>query len=313
MGVIEPVDPFEPLETDEVRAAAERVHAPVEPPARPDWLVGPDDGVEAERGRVGREAAGPAERPTLLRPESTPEEPPRRAEAEPVALRLPPRAAAPSKPVPEKPVAWAAAASSLPTLRVLKGGTPEAKGSPDARFAPELKLAARAPAAPLSGAPAGDDDADFPDEAGPRQAPSTSSAAPAVSARMTPPREAWWLVAADALRSDRKVQLLVGLLVVLGALFLFWPREQKSLSLSEIRRHPQAWDGRLVRVSGRVGEVFPVGGGFAFNLHQGRDTLVVFTRSRSPRTRDRVVISGSISTGWLDGKPRQALFEETAP
>ena len=62
-------------------------------------------------------------------------------------------------------------------------------------------------------------------------------------------------------------------------------------------------------MSGRVGETFPVGGGYAFYLHQGRDTIVVFTRSRVPTFRQRVQIVGSVSTGFLEGVPHAAIFE----
>ena len=64
-----------------------------------------------------------------------------------------------------------------------------------------------------------------------------------------------------------------------------------------------------MRVNGRVGEVFHVGGGYAFYLLQGRDTIVVFTRSRVPVPRQNVTVVASVSTGFLDGAPRQALFE----
>ena len=56
-----------------------------------------------------------------------------------------------------------------------------------------------------------------------------------------------------------------------------------------------------------------VGQGYVFNLHQGRDTLVVFTRLRSPRSRERTTVVGSVSMGYLDGAPRVALFETAAP
>jgi hypothetical protein len=117
-------------------------------------------------------------------------------------------------------------------------------------------------------------------------------------------------VALDGLRTERRWQVLVVLVLVLVAVLAFWPRAEKSVPIGSIRRHPERWDGVTVRVSGRVGEVFAVGGGHAFYLHQGRDTLVVFTRTRQPAPRERVVISGSITTGYLDGVPRQALFED---
>jgi hypothetical protein len=52
-----------------------------------------------------------------------------------------------------------------------------------------------------------------------------------------------------------------------------------------------------------------VGGGYAFYLRQGREDIVVFTRSRVPVRREELTIEGSISNGVLDGKTRQALFE----
>jgi hypothetical protein len=317
MGEIEPVDPFEPLETDEKRESSSR--APSDgAAARPDWLVGADEGVAAELERSHDTPTAAPSRPALFRPELSPEDSPapRRESAEPVALRLPTAAApsaaaAPSKPVPERPVAWTAAASSLPTLRVVQGGAPEPKAPPDARLAPDLRLAPR-PVSPTVAPEALADEMEFPDDAGPTSAPAPGPGAP-VRPRSAPPREAWWLIAVDALRGDVKVQILAGLLIVLACAVAFWPRQERSTSLSSIRHDPHVWDGRRVRISGRVGEVFQVGGGYAFYLHQGRDTLVVFTRSRTPHMRERLSVKGSISTGWLDGRPRQALFEDAAP
>ena len=55
---------------------------------------------------------------------------------------------------------------------------------------------------------------------------------------------------------------------------------------------------------------FFVGGGFAFYLMQGRDTIVAFTRVTAPEPRTVVTVTGQVSTGFLDGVPRQALFED---
>jgi len=104
--------------------------------------------------------------------------------------------------------------------------------------------------------------------------------------------------------------VLVALAVIaVVALMMFRPKEEQTVSISAIRHHPERFDGRPVKVKGRVGEVYAVGGGYAFHLFQGRDDIVVFTRSRVPVRREEVTISGSISNGILDGKPRQALFE----
>jgi hypothetical protein len=111
------------------------------------------------------------------------------------------------------------------------------------------------------------------------------------------------------LREDRRVQGAAALVIVLLLALAFWPRPEKSLSLGNIRRHPDRYDGKDVRVSGRIGETFEVGGGWAFYLHQGRDTLVVFTRSRTPHRGQNVTLLGTVSTGYLDGQACSAVFE----
>ena len=118
-----------------------------------------------------------------------------------------------------------------------------------------------------------------------------------------------WVVAMDWLQSNPRVMVLIGLgVAAIVSAWLFWPRSEKGISLHDLRAHAARYDGQTVRLNGRVGEVFNVGAGWAFNLHQGRDTIVVFTRAAAPRTRDKVSIVGSVSTGYLDGSPRQAIF-----
>jgi hypothetical protein len=113
-----------------------------------------------------------------------------------------------------------------------------------------------------------------------------------------------------AMLSKSPPLVLVALAVIaVVALMLFRPKDEQTVSISAIRHHPERFDGRPVKVKGRVGEVYSVGGGYAFHLYQGRDDIVVFTRSRVPVRREEVTINGSISSGILDGKPRQALFE----
>jgi hypothetical protein len=79
--------------------------------------------------------------------------------------------------------------------------------------------------------------------------------------------------------------------------------------VSRLRRHSERYDGAAVQVAGRVGQVFRVGGGYAFYLIDRGDTLVVFTRSRVPVERQHVHVSGTMSNGSLDGQPTLALFE----
>jgi hypothetical protein len=109
-------------------------------------------------------------------------------------------------------------------------------------------------------------------------------------------------------RSQPLVFVALAVIAVV-ALMMFRPREEQTVSIAAIHRHPERFEGRPVKVRGRVGDVYEVGGGYAFYLRQGRDDIVVFTRSRVPVRREEVTIAGSISTGVLDGKSRQALFE----
>ncbi len=97
--------------------------------------------------------------------------------------------------------------------------------------------------------------------------------------------------------------------IAVVALMMFRPKDEQTVSIAAIHKHPERFDGRPVKVRGRVGEVYEVGGGYAFHLLQGREDLVVFTRSRVPVRREELTIEGSISNGVLDGKERQALFE----
>ncbi len=82
-----------------------------------------------------------------------------------------------------------------------------------------------------------------------------------------------------------------------------------SESIRRIRHYPARFDGQQVTLRGRVGEVFPMGVSNAYYLHQGRDTIVVFTRRVAPAKDRNVSVTGSISIGYLDGQPRPALFE----
>jgi hypothetical protein len=300
----------DPFETDESNAASEGARASETPSsARPDWLVGAEEGVDAELARRKNAEAG-ADAPVLKRRELPQEEiegRPRWTSPGPVSLSRPAEPEAtgagpvPKAPAaqPAKPVAWTAAASSVPSLRVIRGQGPERPAPPARALQPDDLLA------------------EFPDDSGPPQphlaavGPGTAGASGAPAPRVAPPRESWWLVAVDAVRTQPRVQVLLGLLVVILAAWIFWPRTSHSVQVSDILLHAERWDGRTVEVSGRTGEVFPLGGSYAFNLHSGSDTLVVFTRSRVPRPRQRVTVSGTVSTGYLDGVPRMSLFENT--
>lgn len=114
------------------------------------------------------------------------------------------------------------------------------------------------------------------------------------------------------LAADRGLQMVVVAAFVAVVIAAGWwsSRGGSTVSIASLQSRAAEMDGRTVTVKGRVGEVFQMGSSYAFHLHQGKDTLVVFTRSRSPVPRQRVTISGSLSTGYLEGVPRLALFEQ---
>lgn len=268
-----------------------------EKPQRPDWLVRPDNlrGVPETRrendpppppsGFQGSGDFGSFEINSDSRsPEATPLEarpvPPRRAPEEPKA--------------PEKK-AWTAKASSVPQLRLVRSQEPEESRPVRTGISDEEEAGA---------------DEVFGNES-PQAAPEPRARAAAPRPALPPLREAWWAIAFDALRTDRRIQFgIVGVVAALIAWSALIPREDKRVSIGAIRKDPDRYDRQLLTVEGRVGEVFHVGAGYAFNLHQGRDTLVVFTRTRVPVSTENARVKGTISTGFLDGLPRQALFEQ---
>jgi hypothetical protein len=122
----------------------------------------------------------------------------------------------------------------------------------------------------------------------------------------------WLQSALGALTRSQPLVFVALAVIAVVALMMFRPKDEQTVSIAAIHKHPERFEGRPVKVRGRVGEVYEVGGGYAFYLRQGHEDIVVFTRSRVPVRREEVTISGSISNGVLDGKTRQALFE-TAP
>jgi len=273
----------------------------------PDWLTGPgDDLFEAADSREDAAARDPAAafpRPVLVhpaasaRPAAPAPEPSEESagagsgadepgepsdvdgDAETAATRPSPPAAA-----------WVPVASSVPIPRLVLPAEPGVI---------EEEAPPRRPVRP-AGLPGGDEDL--------------------VRAAASPPAlepldEPWWLVALDALRTNRRVQLVVGgaLACVVLLSYWMWPRGVGSTPLAEVRRHPTRYDGRVVVVRGKVGDdVFAVGSGWAFYLMQGRDTIVAFTRRHNPLPHEVVTVKGQVSTGFLDGSPRQALFEDSS-
>ena len=298
--------------------------------ARPEWLVGAEEGVASEWTRTS--GAAP-ERPVqlrLVRPEEVApadEEADARAAArrrlhlmgpdENVGLTRPA-----GKPLPKagtvRAKAWAAAASSVPTIKRSAPTMPEPKfnrlqdGDPENLMSAPLESVAASGgmgtglgAGPGAGMGAG---VNVGVGASLDDPPAHRPAAPAVT--LAPLKESPWMVVVDALLHNRQLQMLIGLLVVAFLAWTFWPRGESNVSVSRIRHHPELFDGQTVRIHGKIGDVYAIAGGYTFYLLSGRDTMVVFTRSRVPLRDDNVSIRGTISTGYLDGVPRQALFED---
>jgi hypothetical protein len=264
---------------------------------RPDWLVGADEGAAADYQRVDNRLP-PKQDPPKLSLHQGPAPPAGARPAAPAAPAQPTPPASGTQPpaAPQKPVAWAAAGNSIPRLRVdstLSESVPVAIRTPPSEPPPALE----------TGLPGADDDG-FPDDA--------AGAAPARTTRrpVVVLHEPWWIVALEALRSTRRVQIIVAVALVAAITLIFLrPKGEPGVSIVAIHHHPERYDGQTVRLKGMVGEVFMVGGSYAYYLHQGRDTMVVFTRTHVPLSRQRVTVVGSVSAGFLDGVSRQVLFE----
>jgi hypothetical protein len=272
---------------------------------RADWLVGPEDGIaaEVERGKHGPEV--PLERPRLGRPED-PDAGTSRSMINPVPFRAggaaqPPAPGASSPALPS----WDPGRSSVPTLR--RSAVP-----PGARPSSQIPELSR----------------DFPmDDAEERARVSARLAEhqaheAAVAARpheVVAPQEfdipalplPWWAQVPQLVRTDRRVQLSLLSLVLVFAVMAFWPRAEKTVSIGHLKQHAARYADTEVRVGGRVSEVFAVGGSWAYTLVQGRDTIVVFSRTRRPSPRENIVVIGTLSNGYLDGQSRAAIFEAT--
>ena len=124
-----------------------------------------------------------------------------------------------------------------------------------------------------------------------------------------PPFWEIWLDRARALPLPLVLGAGVVLLVGVVAVRLLLPHDEAAVSLARIRQQPEAFDGRLVRVQGKAGEAFSIAGSYVFNLRQGRDTIVVYSRTRPRAPNQNVRATGTVLVGYLDGMPRIALFE----
>jgi hypothetical protein len=194
-------------------------------------------------------------------------------------------------PAPDPPAPWKAAASSVPKLRQQPASLPD-PASGETEFPGFAQDAIGA---------------DYGEGAATTSGGESGARSP-LSAEL-PLWEAW-LERARALPRTIVIGVSAAVLVV-AALFAFLlPHGPASIPLARIRQHPEAYDGRVVKVQGRAGETFSVGGNYVFDLRQGRDTIVVYSRTRRPSLHERVEATGMVSIGYLDGAPRLALFEE---
>ena len=301
---------------------------PAEPPARADWLVGADEGLEAELQRRAEEEGAARPAPKLFKPgvdesiefeSSAPQ-----SSLPPPALSRPSGDAAgePAK-APRKVfgsvredagagdlqpglapmMTWESGANSVPSLHRDRPSRQEALPQSSREFpmddAEERRLQSEDRRADIAAAA--------------EQMQRGHTVVQPQVFEIAPPKLAWWIQVLHALKTSRLIQILLAVVVLAVAVFFAWPRDGGLASVAELKRDAARYDGRDVVVKGKVGEVFPVGGGYAFNLHQGQDTIVVFTRVRTPHSRENVTVSGSISTGFLDGQPRLALFEALTP
>jgi hypothetical protein len=188
---------------------------------------------------------------------------------------------APAAPPPGRP--WSGKGSSVPRLQIVTGRTPASR----AEDLEQHEIGEEFPTA---------------------HERSPESGSPAAVAALRPLEEPWWMVWIEALLTSRLLQAAVLAAVVLIGCIAFWPRHQPGVALSRLRKHPEQFEGQTVRVRGKVGDVFHVGAGHVFQLLQGRDTVVVFTPQQPPERHQRIEVSGSVSTGYLDGVPRIAIF-----
>jgi len=276
---------------------------------RADWVVGAEEGLSAEIQRAESGQMPSPVKPRLSRPEGSD---PRPEAVDPTKQRpmsgliatgtFPKRAPAPVTPTARDPMpTWERGASSVPTMRRASEGAAASAPAPErefpmddaeerARVAAELALQKQQEAAVAA----------RPHEV---VAPQEFEM-PALPAQ-------WWSSIPNLARLDPRLAVVLGLLVLAAGVYTFWPRHEKTISVAHLKEYPERYADTEVRVGGRVSEVFAVGGSWAYTLVQGRDTIVVFSRTRAPRVRDHIVVVGTLSTGFLDGQSRAAIFEAT--
>jgi len=279
--------------------------------SKADWVVGAEEGLASDRQAQQQSDARPA--PKLVRPQDPdadkPREPGRFGASGLFRKPVPGGAPAPTPASPAMP-SWDKGTSSIPRMRTVESdagaATKAANKPPDPLAGREFPMDDAEERARVASAVAAQHREEAAIASRPHQvvAPQEFDL-PAV----TPP---WWSTLAEQLRGDWRVKAVIGLLLVAVLAYTFWPRHEKTTSIAHLKEHPERYADTPVRVGGRVSEVFAVGGSWAYTVVQGRDTIVVFSRTREPRVRERIVVIGTLSRGYLDGQSRVAIFESTA-
>jgi hypothetical protein len=266
------IDPDEPADEADTRGE------------KPDWLVHAEQASDGEVQGLER----PHARLSLHRPDTA-------SDAGANAAREP------EKP---KAVAWQAAASSVPRLKEaptahkMEGRGPKTSWSASEREDEDIDDDGYDALAPASAA----------DEADPEVA-----ALARAQASLRPLDEPFWAVWIDAVRGlPIGVQAAIGIVLMVGAAFFVWPKADPGMSIGAIRTHARDYDGRAVKIRGVASDVFPMADGFVYNLHQGKEYVVVYAKGTPPRPKDWVTVTGTANVGYLDGAPRISVFE-TSP
>ena len=305
----------DPEDRPDPRAPRPSVH-------KADWVVGAEEGLSAAPDEKPSDSRL-TEAPRLVRPQDPdagrPREPGRYGASGVFRRPVPTDAPAPAAPTPAMP-SWEKGASSVPRMRTVEGDVEKAKPTPPPPPFGQPSFA-QPSFAPAPGR-------EFPmDDAEERARVAAAAAAQQreeeeIAARphqvvtpqefdipaMAPP---WWSVMGARLRDDRGVQFGLVLALLAALVFTFWPRGERTTSIAHLKEHPERYADTPVRVGGRVSEVFAVGGSWAYTVVQGRDTIVVFSRTREPKVREPIVVVGTLSRGFLDGQSRVAIFEAT--
>jgi hypothetical protein len=274
---------------------------------RADWLVGAEDGIAAETARAAQQPEVLREAPRLVKPTDPDAGRPRPnsqfmispVPSRPGGVAPPPAAVKPALP------SWDPGHSSVPTLRHAPVPGEARPSSPIPELTRDFPM----------------DDAEERARVSARLAEQQAHEA-AVAARpheVVAPQEfdiptlpvPWWAQVPQLMRTDRRIQLALLSVVLVIAVMAFWPRAEKTVSIGHLKQHAERYADTEVRVGGRVSEVFAVGGSWAYTLVQGRDTIVVFSRTRRPEPRTNIVVIGTLSNGYLDGQSRAAIFEAT--